>query len=116
MVKIEIVKRPSLENESVFLNYLFSTKMQVNQAARILNIIQAETDPIPESRWEEFVLSSRGLYIKVMRKLRDLGLVEKELGHYRLSDQFSVALEKIASFWRAALELDAKGNSIEWSV
>ena len=115
MVKIELVRRPSLDKESVFLSYLFSTKMQVEQAARILNIIQKEKEPVSETRWKEFVLSSRGLYIKVMRKLRDLGLVEKEMGYYQLSDQFSIALEKMASFWRRALELVTKGTPIEWS-
>ena len=100
MAKINLVKRPSLESPFVFLSYLFQTKKQVDQAAKIIALIRKESEPISESRWKDFVLSSRGLYVKVMRKLRDLGLVEKELGHYYLSDQFSAALGKLAKYWR----------------
>jgi predicted transcriptional regulator len=110
MAKIILVKRPSVENPFSFLSYLFHTKMQVDQAAKIITLIRKESEPISESRWQEFVLSSRGLYVKVMRKLRDLGMVEKELGNYHLSDQFSIALEKLAEFWRGVLDSNSDAS------
>ncbi len=100
MVKVEVVRRPSLDNPKSFLGYLFFTKMQVDQAAKILNMIISSAEPINETEWEKFVLTSRGLYVKVMRKLRDFGIVEKALGIYSLSEQFSNALVKMAEYWR----------------
>jgi DNA-binding IscR family transcriptional regulator len=81
------------------LRYVFFTEMQVEQAAKILNEIVTSSGIVPDSEWERFVLSSRGLYVKVMRKLRDVGLVEKRMGDYRLARDFSSALTKISKYW-----------------
>ncbi|MGM0687155.1 MAG: hypothetical protein ACQET3_09325 [Promethearchaeati archaeon] len=115
MPKINLVRRPSLISPKHLLRYLFFTEMQVDQAAKILNTIIQSDGVVPDSEWRDFVLSSRGLYVKVMRKLRDLGLVEKELGKYRLSSTFSRALRNIANYWDEIKKSFAKGDrSIEF--
>jgi hypothetical protein len=99
MSKIHLVRRPSLISPRHLLRYVFFTEMQVEQASRILNEIMISGGVIPDSEWERFVLSSRGLYVKVMRKLRDIGLVEKRMGEYRIVNDFSRALSKMADYW-----------------
>ncbi|MBD3407579.1 MAG: hypothetical protein GF411_15790 [Candidatus Lokiarchaeota archaeon] len=99
MAKIELVKRPSLISPRHLLRYIFTTEMQVEQAAKILNEIMKSDGVIPDSEWKRFVLSSRGLYVKVMRKLRDVGIVRKEMNEYRLTKDFSGALKKLANYW-----------------
>ncbi|MBS3795678.1 MAG: hypothetical protein KGY80_12310 [Candidatus Thorarchaeota archaeon] len=115
MPKIDLVRRPSLISPKHLLRYLFFTEMQVDQAAKILNTIIESDGVVPDSEWRRFVLSSRGLYVKVMRKLRDLGLVEKEMGKYRLSGRFSRALTNIAEYWNEIRKSFKKGDrSIEF--
>ncbi|MFX0108193.1 MAG: hypothetical protein ACFE7R_07910 [Candidatus Hodarchaeota archaeon] len=99
MAKIEIVRRPSLITPRHLLRYVFNTEMQVEQAAKILNEIMISDGVVPDSEWNRFVVSSRGLYVKVMRKLRDVGLVEKRMGDFRLASEFSGALGKMADYW-----------------
>ena len=69
--KIELVKTPYLISPKHFLRYVFFTEMQVDQAAKILNELIKKDGKIPQSEWQIFVLTSRGLYVKVMRKLRN---------------------------------------------
>ena len=85
MAKIELVKR--------------FTEMQVEQAAKILNELIKKDGKIPDSEWQIFVLTSRGLYVKVMRKLRDAGLIEKKMGEFSLSENFSRAMSQLAEYW-----------------
>lgn len=99
MAKINLVRRPSLISPRHFLRYIFFTEMQVEQAAKVLDVIVKHHGELPDSEWEKLVLSSRGLYVKVMRKLRDVGIIQKELGNFRLSKDFSNALGKLASYW-----------------
>ena len=110
MSKIHLVRRPSLISPRHLLRYVFFTEMQVEQASRILNQIMISGGVIPDSEWEQFVLSSRGLYVKVMRKLRDLGLVEKRMGEYRIATDFSKALTKIGSYWNQIVESYNEGD------
>jgi hypothetical protein len=84
--------------------------MQVEQASLILNEIMTSGGVIPDSEWERFVLSSRGLYVKVMRKLRDIGLVEKRMGDYRIANDFSKALSKISTYWNQIVESYNEGD------
>jgi hypothetical protein len=115
MAKIELVKRPSLITPKHLLRYIFFTEMQVEQAAKILNVIVESDGVVPDSEWSRFVLSSRGLYVKVMRKMRDIGLVEKRLGEYRLVTDMSSALDKLADYWTAIVESFRSGDrSIEF--
>jgi hypothetical protein len=81
------------------LRYVFTTEMQVEQAAKILNEIVEANGIVSDSEWRRFVMSSRGLYVKVMRKLRDVGLVEKRMGEFRLANDFSSSLGKMADYW-----------------
>ncbi len=99
MAKINLVRRPSLISPRHLLRYIFFTEMQVEQAAKILNQIIESNGVVPDSEWADFVLSSRGLYVKVMRKLRDVGLVEKRTGDYRIAKDFSSSMEKISKYW-----------------
>ncbi len=110
MVKIDVVRRPSLISPRHLLRYVFFTEMQVEQAAKILNRIVASNGVVPDSDWESFVLTSRGLYVKVMRKLRDVGLVEKRMGEYRLSRDFASALSKLAGYWSDILDSFMSGD------
>ena len=64
-----------------------------------MNEIVKSNGVVPDSEWGRFVLTSRGLYVKVMRKLRDVGLVEKRMGEFRLGSDFSRALGKMADYW-----------------
>ena len=99
MAKIELVKRPSLISPRHLLRYIFFTEMQVDQAAKILNELIEKDGKIPDSEWQIFVLTSRGLYVKVMRKLRDAGLIEKKMGEFSLSENFSRAMSQLAEYW-----------------
>lgn len=84
--------------------------MQVEQAAKILNEIIASNGNISDSEWERFVLSSRGLYVKVMRKLRDVGLIEKRKGEFSIANDFSSSLNKLSSYWAAIKESFDEGD------
>ena len=99
MAKIHIVRRPSLISPRHLLRYVFTTEMQVEQAAKILNEIVEANGIVSDSEWRRFVMSSRGLYVKVMRKLRDVGLVDKRMGEFRLANDFSSSLGKMADYW-----------------
>jgi hypothetical protein len=99
MAKIELVRRPSLISPKHFLQYVFFTEMQVEQAAKILNTLIDKDGKIADSEWATFVLSSRGLYVKVMRKLRDIGMVEKKMGNFSISEDFSRAMSKLSEYW-----------------
>ena len=99
MTKIQIVRRPTLISPRHLLRYVFTTEMQVEQAAKILNEIVKSEGVVNDDEWRRFVLSSRGLYVKVMRKLRDTGLVEKRMGEFRLANDFSNSLGKMADYW-----------------
>ena len=103
MAKIELVRRPSLISPKHLLRYVFKTEMQVEQASKILNEIIKADGAVPDSEWQVFVLTSRGLYVKVMRKLRDVGLVEKRKGVFGLATDFSNALTKMADYWSQIL-------------
>jgi hypothetical protein len=110
MAKIDLVRRPSLIQPNHLLRYVFFTEMQVNQAAKILNEIMTSGGVVVDSDWERFVLSSRGLYVKVMRKLRDVGLVEKKMGEYRMARDFSSSLNKIGKYWSDIVDSYKEGD------
>ncbi len=99
MAKINVVRRPSLISPRHFLRYIFFTEMQVEQAVKILDVIVRNQGELMDNQWQQLVLSSRGLYVKVMRKLRDVGIVKKDLGKFKLSTDFSTALSKLSAFW-----------------
>ena len=65
---------------------------------------------IEDSQWQSFVLTSRGLYVKVMRKLRDIGFVEKSDGEFFLSENFSQSLEKLAESWTNIVQAHKNGD------
>ncbi|MFX1482395.1 MAG: hypothetical protein ACFFCP_04315 [Promethearchaeota archaeon] len=110
MAKIDLVRRPSLISPRHLLRYVFFTEMQVEQAAKILNTIIERNGVVNDSEWGVFVLSSRGLYVKVMRKLRDVGLVEKKMGEFRLAQDFSGALSKLADYWTEIVKSFNEGD------
>ena len=92
------------------LRYIFFTEMQIDQAAKILNVLMKKQGSVNEKKWQTFVLSSRGLYVKVMRKLRDVGLVEKVDGEFFLSENFSQSLNKLAESWMNILRAYKGGD------
>jgi DNA-binding MarR family transcriptional regulator len=110
MVKIDLVRRPTLVTPRHLLRYVFATEMQVEQAAKILNVIMSSDGVLPASEWEQFVLSSRGLYVKVIRKMRDAGLVEKSMGEYRIARDFSSSLTKIGKYWADIVDSYSDGD------
>ncbi len=110
MAKIEVVRRPSLISPRHLLRYVFFTEMQVEQASKILNTIIQSDGVVREEDWERFVLSSRGLYVKVMRKLRDVGMIEKRGGEYRLAKDYSAALDKMSRYWADIVESFTSGD------
>ncbi|UCE09318.1 MAG: hypothetical protein JSW61_10100 [Candidatus Thorarchaeota archaeon] len=108
--KIRLVRRPSLLAPRYLLRYLFFTEKQIEQASRILNEIIQSDGAIPDWEWERLMLSSRGLYVKVRRKLIDVGLVEKRNNEFRLSKDFSKSLEKMAGYWTNIVEEFSMGD------
>ena len=84
--------------------------MQIEQASKILNILMKKKGKIEDSQWQSFVLTSRGLYVKVMRKLRDIGFVEKSDGEFFLSENFSQSLEKLAESWTNIVQAHKNGD------
>ncbi|MFX1579826.1 MAG: hypothetical protein ACFFBJ_09290 [Promethearchaeota archaeon] len=110
MAKIDLIRRPSLITPKHLLRYVFFTEMQVEQASKILNIIMKNDGVVKDTDWQTFVLSSRGLYVKVMRKLRDVGLVKKKMGEFRLNEEFSNALSKLADYWSQIVNSFEEGD------
>ncbi len=110
MAKIELVRRPSLISPRHLLRYVFFTEMQVEQAAKILNTLMVNDGKMPDSEWEKFVLSSRGLYVKVMRKLRDVGMVEKKMGNFTICEDFSRAMSKLSEYWNELVKSHGEGD------
>jgi hypothetical protein len=110
MAKIELVRRPSLISPRHLLRYIFFTEMQVEQAAKILNTLIGKDGKMADSDWEKFVLSSRGLYVKVMRKLRDVGMVEKKMGSFNICEDFSRAMSKLSEFWSELVLSHSEGD------
>jgi hypothetical protein len=126
MAKIDLIRRPSLISPRHLLRYIFFTEMQVDQASYILNTIMKNDGVVKDSDWQSFrfefrdeknkaKLSSRGLYVKVMRKLRDVGLVEKRMGEFRLAEDFSKAMTRLADYWSQIVKSYSEGDrSIEF--
>ncbi len=115
MAKIDLIRRPSLISPRHLLRYVFFTEMQVEQASKILNTIMHNDGVVKDSDWQVFKLASRGLYVKVMRKLRDVGLVEKRIGEFRLAEDFSKAMSKLADYWSQIVKSYGEGDrSIEF--
>ena len=115
MAKIDLIRRPSLISPRHLLRYIFFTEMQVEQAAKILNTIMKKDGVVKDTDWEVFVLSSRGLYVKVMRKLRDVGLIEKRMGEFRFTEDFAKAMTKLADYWSQVVKSFSEGDrSIEF--
>ena len=112
MAKIEVVRRPSLITPRHLLRYIFFTEMQIDQASLILNTLMKKKGRIDDSQWKSFVLTSRGLYVKVMRKLRDVGFVEKSDGEFFLSENFSQSLNKLAESWTNIVQAHQKGDKL----
>ncbi|NHI90237.1 MAG: hypothetical protein EAX87_11995 [Candidatus Thorarchaeota archaeon] len=110
MAKIDLVRRPSLISPRHLLHYIFFTEAQVEQASKILNTIMKKDGVVKDSDWEIFKISSRGLYVKVMRKLRDVGLVEKRMGEFRLAEDFSKAMTKLADYWSQIVKSFGEGD------
>ncbi|MDH4215100.1 MAG: hypothetical protein OEV85_14380 [Candidatus Thorarchaeota archaeon] len=110
MAKIELVRRPSLISPRHLLRYVFFTEMQVEQAANILNTLMLNDGKMPDSEWEKFVLSSRGLYVKVMRKLRDVGMVDKKMGNFVVCEDFSRAMSKLSEYWNELVQSHSEGD------
>lgn len=114
MAKIEVVRRPSLITPKHLLRYIFFTEMQIDQASKILNTLMKKKGKISDSQWQSFVLTSRGLYVKVMRKLRDVGIVEKANGEFSLSVNFSQSLTKLAESWTNIVQAHQNGDKIKF--
>ena len=98
MAKIRFAKRFVLTDLDAFLRYLMNTEEQVTQAKHILELLQKKKE-IPDKDWKVFVIHSVGLYTKVMKRLRDLGLVEKRNGYFSLSREFIYSLKKLIGYW-----------------
>lgn len=98
MAKLRFVHRPKLTDLSDFLRYHFNTDEQVEQAQKILTMLKKEKE-IADTEWRKFVVQSVGLYTKVMRTLRDFGLVEKRNGYFQLSKEYIYSLKKMITYW-----------------
>jgi hypothetical protein len=110
MAKIKLDKRPALISPRHLLRYIFFTETQVEQAAKILNTLISEDGKMPDTDWEKFLLSSRGLYVKVMRKLRDVGMIEKKNGEFSISENFSHAISKLSDYWTEIVQFHGEGD------
>lgn len=84
--------------------------MQIEQASKILNVLMKKKGTINDSQWRSFKLESRGLYVKVMRKLRDVGLVEKSKGEFSLSENFALSLNKLSESWANIIQAHKDGD------
>ena len=108
--KITITKRPNLISPNHLLRYIFATELQVIQASKILTAIIKNGGVYQVSKWEDFVYSSRGLYVKVMRKLRDIGMIDKQKGEFRISNGFSKSLMSMAEYWNKIIDAINEGD------
>ena len=74
--------------------------MQVQQCITILQKIIDYKNFFPSDHWNEVPKTSVGMYTKCLSILRENGLISKKDGHYTLSTDLSIALEKIAERWK----------------
>jgi len=89
-------------DENEFLKLIFWDKRSDLHLVRRL-IEKIARGEVSERTWRDVVEElevSNGSYYRILRRLRILGLVEKDdFGMYRLSSRFSKKMREIAGFW-----------------
>ena len=99
---IRLTKNVLTPDLPAFLRYVLNTEAQVEHAEAII-----KNAPYPASEWQSIIEKNtleRGLYSKVLRILRNLGLIEKVNGEIRLSKLFFYNMQKLTDYWDDYIE------------
>jgi len=112
MIKIRASKRPEFPTWLHFLRCFCRTEAQVSQCLDILQSIIDSDNYFPSDEWKSVPKSSVGMYTKCLGILRENGLIEKKDGHYALSRDLMISLEKIIDRWRELVNAVERGEKI----
>jgi len=113
--RIRLVKRPELLSPAHFLRYILRTEMQVDVARRILERIGRDGWDCREWRRlcsEEGI--KQGMYSKVIKQLSRAGLLEKRGFYYFLSKDFTIAMRRMAEYWKTLVEAVDRGERVNF--
>ena len=112
MLKIRASKRPEFPTWLHFLRCFCRTEAQVIQCLDILQCVIANKNSFPAADWKDVPKSSVGMYTKCLGILRENGLLEKRNGHYMLSRDLLIALEKITDRWKELINAVERGEKL----
>ena len=112
MIKIHASKRPEFPTWFHFLRCFCRTEAQVTQCLDILNYIIDNNNYFLAEEWKQVPKTSVGMYTKCLGLLRENGLVEKRDGHYNLSRDLLISLEKIIDRWKDLINVIERGEKI----
>jgi hypothetical protein len=112
MIKIRASKRPEFPTWLHFLRCFCRTETQVSQCIDILNSIIKSDNYFPDDDWKKVPKSSVGMYTKCVGLLRENGLIEKRNGHYILSRDLLISLEKIIDRWKDLVNTIERGEKL----
>ena len=113
MIKIHASKRPEFPTWAHFLRCFCKTEEQIDQCLVILQTIINSDNYFPAGEWKRIPKSSVGMYTKCLKILRESGLVSKKDGHYSLSRDLLISLEKIMDRWKDLVNSVERGEKIE---
>ena len=112
MIKIRASKRPEFPTWFHFLRCFCRTESQVSQCLDILQSIIDSDNFFPSGNWRTVPKSSVGMYTKCLGILRENGLIEKRNGHYSLSRDILISLDKITDRWKDLVNAIGRGETI----
>lgn len=79
----------------------------------ILQAIIDSKNDFPADEWKNIPKTSVGMYTKCLKLLRENGLVSKNNGHYSLSRDLLISLEKIMDRWKDLVNSIERGEKIK---
>lgn len=112
MIKIRASKRPEFPTWYHFLRCFCRTEAQVSQCIQILQRVIDSDNYFPADKWRSVPKSSVGMYTKCLGILRENGLVQKINGHYSLSRDLLISLNKIINRWKELVNAVKRGEKI----
>jgi hypothetical protein len=113
LIKIRASKRPEFPTWPHFLRCFCKTEEQVGQCLEILQAIIDSNNDFPSDEWKNIPKSSVGMYTKCLKLLRENGLISKTNGHYSLSRDLLISLEKIMDRWKELVNSIDRGEKIK---
>ena len=113
MVQLRTSLRPEFPTWSHFLRCFCRTEEQVIQCIQILQAIVDGGNDLPAEQWIDIPKSSVGMYTKCVSLLRSNGLIVKRDGHYTLSRDLLLVLDKVQDRWKELVNAIERGEHIQ---